>query len=561
MISARPGKLSRYRSRSPLKCRNQSQSRELSRSLSQSPRRFEHYCSACTTRWTALRRISRCPSCHPKVKEDRARAADALPLSVTDDSGVAWVVKDASNDYVSRSDGRLAWLKPDPAARTVTGPVSGSWTFTTGAAITANGSSYMITALTANPDGSVTAQLGGTATTSALLMQPHCLRCLMAGVPLDPKERMCGPCMTAVRQKEANRFTPRCKSCKGVLSPAQLPGQRCRSCEVTYQKNKEIAAKKTAAEKEAARLKNLPVVQQDDPIQATKYAQLMLGPDGKPFFAGVGYGEYHTESYAVCGQGKTHTVPDPECQCGFWVGTRDGSKLSTWNAQQVALEVELAGTVLDCARDGTPVTDAPWGYRAQWQRVLSVSLSPECGMAALTTDRYSSYYQPLPTGCDGPPLFLCAHGAVSQKLLTACQAHVTAKSAIKKPVSFLREFLQTEIRPGTVTDDAVPRTAPDVEQLRKDWADEVRSITSRLVKLENLPLPSLIVPVGSVRKVDVNGITYTLKGTSSGWEIDRVDSPELDALKKRALDIQALYRAGKISRKDIESLSTYINLT
>jgi hypothetical protein len=466
-------------------------------------------------------------------------------LSLADDQGGVWKVKDAQGSYVSPADGRLAWLKPDHSVRLVKpATASGEWTFKPGAAITANGVTYTITLLTANPDGSVTAKLG-----AGGVVPPVCAGCGKGTG--SGASGLCTSCYVAA----AGPPREKCASCGTALHPGQLRGSRCRTCETKYQKG--LAEKKARA--------SLPVVKQDDPIKATKYAKLCLDKAGKPYFAGVGYGQYYTESEAVCAKGKTHQVPDPGCTCGFWVGTRKESKLSEWNARQVALEVELAGTVLECAPDGTPDTDDPWGYRAQWQRVLSVSLPAQCGMGVIEGS-YSSYYDPLPVRCDGPPLFLCADGTSEVLLLTACQAHVKPKQAIKKPVSFLREFLQTEVRPGTVSDMAEPKdlppvSHPDVEQLRKDWAATVKDITGKLVKLENLPLPVLVAPVGTKRKVDVNGITYTLVGTATGWMIDRVDSPELDALKVRALEIQKLYVQRKISRKDIESLAIYVNLT
>lgn len=343
---------------------------------------------------------------------------------------------------------------------------------------------------------------------------------------------------------------PQCVTCLKPM-PGGLSGQRCRTCVTTPARSV------------------LPVVEQQDLIPATKYARLALEPSGRPCFRGTGYAgnPYYTETEATCGKNKQHTAPDPDCECGFWVGTRTGSKLATWKPEYVALEVELGGTVMECARVGTRDSEPPWGYRAQWQRVLSVTLPAECGMRNHQS-WYSSFgVQPVNL-CDGPPVFLCAVPTtdfLGSQLLTACQAHVKADTAIKKPVSFLREFLQTEVRPGTVTDDAVPRKTAkhdvDIVQLRRDWDEAVQSTMSKLRPVTALGIEGwLIAPAGSTRAVEAGGATYTMKSDGTKWQVDRVDSPELDAVRKRADEVHRLYREGKLTSAEVDSLRAYVKL-
>lgn len=183
-------------------------------------------------------------------------------------------------------------------------------------------------------------------------------------------------------------------------------------------------------------------VHQEELLQGTKYATLWMDKDGKPEFRGSGYthkAPYGTEAYAVCGLDRDHEVPDPACTCGFWTATRKESRLSTWAASDVALEVEFGGKVIDCGKD--PLPAPPWGYRAQWQRVLSVTLRDAC---------YS---------CGRPgPQYLVSCGVVTRQLVVSCGACLAylGGTPVEKPVTWLREGLQTEIRPGTVTDDAPP---------------------------------------------------------------------------------------------------------
>lgn len=194
-----------------------------------------------------------------------------------------------------------------------------------------------------------------------------------------------------------------------------------------------------------------PVVEQEDLIKGTKYAQLYIDEAGEAYFTGVGMRDhrYTTESYAVCAKGKDHDVPDPLCTCGFWVPLREQSALSRWSADTVALEVEMGGRVWEFGKD--PLPAPPWGWRAQWQRVLSVTLPKECAVGDV-----------IGGPCIGDPSFLVVwiadthrRGADRGRVLTACYRHamLDAVQVIDKPVSWLRRSLRTEIRPGLVEDD------------------------------------------------------------------------------------------------------------
>ena len=211
----------------------------------------------------------------------------------------------------------------------------------------------------------------------------------------------------------------------------------------------------------------LEVVTQDDLLQGTKYACLWQAADDRPEFRGVGHPmfPYRTEAYAQCGNYQSHESPAAGCQCGFWVATRPESQLAQWTPSWVALEVEFGGRVLDCGRE--PLPAPPWGYRAQWQRVLSVSLSQACGVASLTSDMqmggttarnaaaaasYAELHDWGALACRGPVRWLAAAG---RQVCSACEQHAaTAAAVVRKPVAWLREGLQTEVRPGTITDDA-----------------------------------------------------------------------------------------------------------
>lgn len=239
----------------------------------------------------------------------------------------------------------------------------------------------------------------------------------------------------------------------------------------------------------------LPVVQRDDLLKGTKYATLWRNDRGEPEFGGTGYTttRYSAEGKAICAKGCDHEVPDPYCTCGFWVAVHPKSKLARWDSQYVALEVEFGGKVVDCGKDPLPAD--PWGYRAQWQRALSVTLPAQCD-AWRTTDLTGYYihvawppYGTADYACGSAPKYLV--GDTTGQVRTACEKHVVGCAFIPKPVSWLRQHLRTEIRPGTVTDDeTLPATlaAPYQGRLRRRyWNIAVPPGAS--LQLQELPYP------------------------------------------------------------------------
>ena len=243
-------------------------------------------------------------------------------------------------------------------------------------------------------------------------------------------------------------FRRRCAGC-GKHGTFPVWGEFCRSC---------VRSRSPAS--------RLPIEAHPDPIRGTKYAQLWLEPDGSVTFSGTGYAadRYDVEAYAVCAQGRDHPAPHPGCECGFWVPVRQESRLAAWDPRHVALEVEVAGSVLWCSRE-QHAHGSPWGYRAQWQRVLSVALPSECAVSKNPYLHGGTLFS-LPVHCDGSPEYLVAvtdHEQAGRQLLTACAAHGRAAASraghqvIGRPVSWLRERLRTEIWPGASAYG--PRTA------------------------------------------------------------------------------------------------------
>jgi hypothetical protein len=352
---------------------------------------------------------------------------------------------------------------------------------------------------------------------------------------------------------------PRCPVCGATLMAGQPAGQLCRLCAVVR------AANATLAQKQAAKHERvLPVVEQQDLIPGTKYARLYLDTAGEPCFRGQGMPgkQYYTESEAVCAHSVySHRAPDPECSCGFWVPVRKESKLAVWESKWVALEIEIAGTIMECARDGTPSYEPPWGYRAQWQRVLSVSLSPRCAQWQVRRPGF-------PSGdwnkvCDRPPLFLCGHQtseAEGVQLYTACDVHVNPATALGHPVQFLREHLRTEVRPGTVRDDAVIPPKVQVSDFVAKWNVELSSVMSKLTPLQSLVLPSPGHVGKFLRLVTPQGVTYEFRSDGSRWEVQRITSPELEEFRRQYDQVQQQVRQGLISPEEARLMTVEVRL-
>jgi hypothetical protein len=270
----------------------------------------------------------------------------------------------------------------------------------------------------------------------------------------------------------------------------------------------------------------LPEVSQDDLIQGVKYARLGLDDYGKPCFYGTASmgGPYYTESRAVCGKGgqdsRRHRAPQPDCECGFYVPVRKESALAVWSSVRVRLEVEIGGRVLDCHHG--EFSDPAWGYRAEWQRVLSVTFSTECGGAS-----YGSR-------CGGKALWLCTPPGISGKypstssmLIQSCIVHMRKSSrVIARPVSWLREQLRTEIRPGDLRDELPPE-----ERDRLGVLDEVARQQYPVVRImESVTFPAnprygdlfrICVDVTSKMTYE---FAYMLGG---GWQVNAIYHPML----------------------------------
>lgn len=290
----------------------------------------------------------------------------------------------------------------------------------------------------------------------------------------------------------------------------------------------------------------VPEEEQEELITGTKYAVLCIDRNGKPCFrgtAGLSGGMYYAESYAKCSYEPGHQAPQANCSCGFWVPCKKESALASWTSDRVQLEVELAGRVAICSQGSA---DDPWGYRAQWQRVMSVTLPAACHIG----DRYTG-------NCDGSPKYLCRGGGTFRVASltggddycivgTACDAHVDRTALIDKPVSWLRQGLQTEVRPGTVT-DAPPEPLPQLEdagKLEKQYRDEVARIVGKMTRVSQLELPAVVtIGYGATARVhDVvhDTVTYQFKATPRGWELYRITSAEMDRLERLIASVQGI---------------------
>jgi hypothetical protein len=266
-------------------------------------------------------------------------------------------------------------------------------------------------------------------------------------------------------------------------------------------------------------MSKLPVRHQEDLISGLqKYAQLSLDEHGKPCFRGTGYGRYYTESYAECHVGGAHEAPQPDCTCGFWVPYREESRLAQWSSSQVRLEVEIGGRILNCSRVSKKET---WGYRAQWQRVLSVTLNTTCGASG-------AYGR---NACAGKARWLCVQPGYANghgSLISACIVHMRRSSrVIGEPVSWLRRELRTEIRPGDVTDKL-----PADDQKRLGAIDSVareQYPVAEILKAVTMPPDP---PLGDLFRVCVDvksKMTYEFAFTTMGWQVNAIYHPTLAA--------------------------------
>lgn len=170
--------------------------------------------------------------------------------------------------------------------------------------------------------------------------------------------------------------------------------------------------------------------QQDEPITAWKQARLAFA-GGRYYFmplTGAGGSGYDAEAVARCettdwslsislysswGTGPTpHTAPSLDCRCGFYALTEPPEQ----DPALCLLEVDLYGRVIVCEK----------GYRAEKQRVLSVTVSPRC------------YY------CSDTETHLVVFGE-GDALGVRCAAHTPA-DAIVVSAEQVAGLLGTEVR-------------------------------------------------------------------------------------------------------------------
>jgi hypothetical protein len=166
-----------------------------------------------------------------------------------------------------------------------------------------------------------------------------------------------------------------------------------------------------------------PQEQRDEPVRALKAAWLILRPDGVAFsplncsdgsqwYGPQSVAECHCEGtvgmFAAAGYapslffpgigldlGKPHPVPGPRTSCGFYAWKPDVP--FPWQAGTWLLETDLYGRVIEHKQ----------GYRAQKQRVLSVSPVP-----SMLCDQPARLVADMKTGrimadCDSCPASEC----------------------------------------------------------------------------------------------------------------------------------------------------------
>jgi len=178
-----------------------------------------------------------------------------------------------------------------------------------------------------------------------------------------------------------------------------------------------------------------------EPIRAWKTARLGRAVDGKalvllPLMSGD---PYEVEARARCASDSyrwsvgTHTAdsPDPRCSCGFYA-VRQLQEYEV-NRANAVLEVELAGRVVV----GTE------GYRAGWQRVLTVYLpSAGCG---LVLNHQTQCRQPTAALVQDSSRNIYNDNESTFTLAPRCLEHIGATELAFTPQR-LTELLGTDVR-------------------------------------------------------------------------------------------------------------------
>lgn len=177
-------------------------------------------------------------------------------------------------------------------------------------------------------------------------------------------------------------------------------------------------------------------------MRGRKLARLMHHGD-TVYFAGIGMnGFYDVEGYAECLMRKAHEVPDPGCSCGFYIPAKLGDAYGD-PRQHWVLDVEFGGKVLDCGMGALPVPAR--GYRASWQRVLSVTAPTLCAHCSADAENV----------CMG----------FDNRIEALCPKCASSRAAInqEKPLTWVREHLATELVAPNLT-DAKPAELPAWEE-------------------------------------------------------------------------------------------------
>jgi len=123
-----------------------------------------------------------------------------------------------------------------------------------------------------------------------------------------------------------------------------------------------------------------------EPIRAWKHATPVVMADGSVVFypTVLGHSLYNVVSFATCDAGRhspLHRVPDSGCSCGFYAHNH-------WvdpTYDYATLEVELYGRVIV----------GETGYRAEKQRVLSITAHPRCVAQWSTSDMHWQFRDQL----------------------------------------------------------------------------------------------------------------------------------------------------------------------
>lgn len=175
-----------------------------------------------------------------------------------------------------------------------------------------------------------------------------------------------------------------------ALQPRRLPGEMLKMVQMGIisksEARREFERKYVPELEEPAWTRNRSA--SDEPIVGYKQAQLVLDNDKIMFRSmihGSPYGVFAEARHASRVGGdlyiiSDHKVPDPTgtcLSCGFYAHSEREMSIGDYSLRNGAhLQVELYGTVIKHRR----------GYRAQYQRVLGVTIAGRCGLCERDAD-------------------------------------------------------------------------------------------------------------------------------------------------------------------------------